>query len=481
MKQYLAILVVLLSVSLDAFSQGWLNRAVDGYRQRSQQSTYQRNNSQRTYQNRQSYDRRVVIPKRRGSQQQNYFQQQNYNVESVESSNSVNSSSINNKPLNNDKTVTLVTNGTGTTKEEATRNALRSAIEQVFGTFVSANTELLNDELIKDETVTVSTGSIKSYREIATYQTASGLYDVSVQATVSIDQLTKFAQSKGMQAELDGASFIMNMKMRELNKKNEIAAIDHMIVKAKNIAQNGLFDYRLEIGEPILTKDSKYAVKINILFYENDNTKAFYNTIYNTFESLSLNKSEIAEYQRANLNYYAYNKQLIHGRGMYVLRNKFDGITFNSGTWKYPWIMPMFMEYALSYEIKDNLGNVWRCKIEKVEDTHANYNKWKNIEEKCQIIWQYDEEIDLGKRYMNNRYYYILSPSDRIAGIARNHVPIQDFGDELLHFNPLNVDNPYDVSFRRRTNERLYYQQKFFIVYSQDELSRLSSITINHR
>ena len=497
MKKFLILLVISISlVSIETMAQSWLNRAVDGYRQRSQQRTVPRNNSQQTYQNRQRYEQQVrANQQRRDEQQREHIQQQQRSRLNDEDSG--NEATVrpdaNNTTQGNDKVVSLVANGTGSTKEEATKNALRSAIEQAFGTFVSANTAVLNDDLIKDEIVTISAGSIKSYREISTSQTVSGLYDVSVQAIVSIDQLTKFAQSKGMQTELAGASFVMNMKMRELNKKNEVAAIDHMIEKVKAIAQNGLFDYKLEIGEPQLTKNSNYAVKVNILFYENDNTKAFYNTIYDTFESLSLSKSEIADYQRANLDYYAYNKQLVNGRGMYVLRNKFQGINYHSGTWSYPWIMPMFMKYALNYEIKDNLGNVWRCKIEKVEDTHANYNKWNNIEKQCQLIWQYEERIDLGARYMNNAYYYILSPSDRIAGITgknRNegnvtlNVPIKDFdNDQLnnLHFNPLISGNIPDRGFQKRITDRLYFQQEFFIIYSQDELSRLSSITINHR
>ena len=44
--------------------------------------------------------------------------------------------------------VSLVVTGEGATKEEATNNALRSAIEQAFGVFVSANTEILNDEIV---------------------------------------------------------------------------------------------------------------------------------------------------------------------------------------------------------------------------------------------------------------------------------------------------------------------------------------------
>lgn len=44
----------------------------------------------------------------------------------------------------NAQNVVLITSGSGKNKEEATNTALRSAIEQTFGTFVSSNTEILN-------------------------------------------------------------------------------------------------------------------------------------------------------------------------------------------------------------------------------------------------------------------------------------------------------------------------------------------------
>jgi hypothetical protein len=488
MKKYFVIFFILSLFPLANYSQGWLNRAADDYRQRNQQRTTQRNNNRRTYQNNQRNNRQDGT-----YQQRRETQQQDYNAERVASSSNMSSLNINNPVQGNDKVVTLVTSGTGATKEEATKNALRNAIEQAFGTFVSANTQVLNDELIKDEITTVSTGNIKSYKELSVNQN-NGMYDISVQAIVSIDQLTKFAQSKGMQAELAGASFTMNMKMRELNKKNEVTAIEHMIEKAKAIAKNGLFDYKLEIGEPQLTKNSNYAVKINVLFYENSNTKAFFNLIYSTLEALSLNKLELTEYQKAGLNYYVYSKQLTRGRGLYVLRNDYQGINYKSGSFLYPWIMPMYIEAALNYVIKDNLGNTWRCRHEKVEDTHVNYQKTQQIKEQNQLIWCYDERIDLGSRYINNVHYYILSPSDRIAGITgkyRNensgklNVPIKDYGNDRalpnLHFNPLIEDNPNDEGLGDRRNKRLYYQQEFFIIYSENELSKLNSITIEHK
>ena len=42
-----------------------------------------------------------------------------------------------------DKTVTLTVSGTAKTIEESKLNALRSAIEQAFGAFISSKTEIL--------------------------------------------------------------------------------------------------------------------------------------------------------------------------------------------------------------------------------------------------------------------------------------------------------------------------------------------------
>ncbi len=50
-----------------------------------------------------------------------------------------------------DKSVILTVTGTGKTIEEAKNNALRSAIEQAFGAFISSKTEILNDNLVKEK------------------------------------------------------------------------------------------------------------------------------------------------------------------------------------------------------------------------------------------------------------------------------------------------------------------------------------------
>ena len=109
--------------------------------------------------------------------------------------------------------VTLTVSGQGATKEAATATALRSAIEQAFGVFVSANTEILNDNLVKDEIATVSSGNIQTYSEISCINMSNGEVSVTLSATVSIGKLVAYAKSKGAAAEFAGQTFAMNMKI----------------------------------------------------------------------------------------------------------------------------------------------------------------------------------------------------------------------------------------------------------------------------
>ena len=475
MKKYFILLVLVFSlVSTETMAQNWLNRMANDYRQRNQQQTARNNNSLQSYQNRQRYEQQAHVNQ--------------WRTEKSEKSNSVASANFSIKYQGNDNVVSLVASGTGQTKEEAIQNALRSAIEQAYGTFVSANTEVLNDDLVKDEIVTVSAGNIRAYKELSASQLSSGLYDVSVQAIVSIDQLTKFAQSKGMQAELSGASFAMNMKMRELNKKNEVAAINHMIEKVKAIAKNGLFDYKLQIGEPRLIKNSKYAIHLRVLFCENANTRAFYETIDHTLQVLSLSKIEQQEYKNAGLAYYVYDSQLDGISGKYVLRNRYPVYHHGHAITR---LLPIIVENALNYVIQDNLGNMIYNKESYVEETTDINPLLDYISEghySCE--WYY---IDKEKEML---HFYDLVPQKRLILVNHGYdkypaIPLMDYNGQFngvgtyngigtdVSFNPL-IDGNGELK-RFNNPNKVYYYQEFFVSYTEEELSKLKSIVIDHR
>lgn len=190
--------------------------------------------------------------------------------------------------------VTLVTFGDGPTKQEAINVALRSAIEQTFGAFVSANTDILNDELVKDEIVTVTSGNVKTYKELSSSRLSNGSYSVSLQATVSARQLTTYAQGHGAKTEFAGAMFGQNQKLWDLNTKNEKAAIEHLIAKLEPLV-SGLVNYELQVDEPSAHKGNPNLVDLNctVVAKRTKTYDEFDKEIIATLEALALSQEQI--------------------------------------------------------------------------------------------------------------------------------------------------------------------------------------------
>ena len=191
----------------------------------------------------------------------------------------------NNVYAQNQNDVTLIVSADGDSKEEATKVALRSAIEQAYGTFVSANTTILNDELVQDEIVTVASGNIKDYKEITCKQMPNGKMFVTLQATVSISNLVSYAKSKGAETEFAGATFAMNVKMMELNKQNEAKVLNNMFAQLTALAESSnLYDYKMELDPTPKKKynETAYTISGKIHLLYNANTQLYNEILFNT-------------------------------------------------------------------------------------------------------------------------------------------------------------------------------------------------------
>lgn len=217
--------------------------------------------------------------------------------------------------LSANNVVTLTTSGQGESKETATANALRSAIEQAFGVFVSANTTILNDELVRDEIATVASGNIQKYEELSCASMPNGEMLVTLSATVAIDNLQSYAQSHGSTAEFAGQTFAMNMRMRELNKKNEQIALLNMFYHLQELGPH-VFDWKVNIGDPSILNEQYYKVPMTVTAEPNEASTTFYNILTSTLKSLSLTPSEVEEYRKAGLSTYRFN--LKYGRCTYT-------------------------------------------------------------------------------------------------------------------------------------------------------------------
>ncbi len=203
--------------------------------------------------------------------------------------------------------VTLTTSGTGKTIEEAKNNALRSAIEQAFGAFISSKTEILNDEIVKDEVVTLSNGSIQSFVVLSEAKTSNELFIISIKSIVSITNLTKYCVSKGVTVEFNGSLFSTNLKLQKLNEDAELKAVLNLCETSKEILLTAL-DFNLEATEPIQIDASKdlYQIQYNVNCTTNKNYDIFRDHFSKTVIGISMSRNEIKEYQKLNKKVYSF-------------------------------------------------------------------------------------------------------------------------------------------------------------------------------
>lgn len=198
-----------------------------------------------------------------------------------------------------DKIVELTTSASGKTKEEAIHNALRSAIEQAFGVFISSKTEILNDGLLTDQIISLSNGNIQQYEIISEIQIKNNSeYAVTTKSKVSISKLTSFIESKGIEVEFRGSLFAMNIKQQKLNENSELKAIDQMVEVLKNISDNS-FDFEVATyAEPTVNESNSglYDIPLLIKAKLNSNFNNYKNYFKKTLSAISMTESEAKNY-----------------------------------------------------------------------------------------------------------------------------------------------------------------------------------------
>jgi len=148
-----------------------------------------------------------------------------------------------------DKTVFIKVTGSGKTLDAAKQAALRSAIEQTFGTFISAKTDILNDQVVSDQITSVLNGNIQKYDVLNETQLPSGDWATTLNASVSISKLTSFVQAKGVTVEIKGGLFAVNIKQQVLNEQSEVLVIQNMMFLLQELMLQA-FDYSIESAQP---------------------------------------------------------------------------------------------------------------------------------------------------------------------------------------------------------------------------------------
>ncbi len=333
--------------------------------------------------------------------------------------------------------VTLVGSGEGATKSEATTNALRSAIEQAFGVFVSANTEILNDELVRDEIVAVSTGNVRKYKELGSVVKPNGLTEVTLSATVSVKKITSYAISHGSSAEFAGATFAANMKLRALNRKNSEEAIEQLFRTIHELGDD-IWECEIKVGDI----KSNGEVPVTLKYYANEKAKALCNIIRETLKSLSVSNEEVEMMKKAGEKFYSYSpggnfycevtdkerarfmeKKYAKYKPIQEKLNKISSLpnpctektdridhvyrTLSYGDWE----MSRYYTKGKIFEIYDNLGNKYKLQVidPLFERDYLKYVQKASQYVNLSFMKDSDGDIDQQKLYIGANMPEIIS------------------------------------------------------------------------
>jgi hypothetical protein len=349
-----------------------------------------------------------------------------------------NSKSVNNSQTgsisqgnDNGKTVTLTQIGQGKTKDAAKYNALRNAIEKAFGTFISSNTTLLNDELLNDEIVSVSTGNIQNFEILSETQMPDGTFSSVLKATVSIGKLAKFCESKGISVEFKGGIFATNIKLQELNKNNEESVMKNLYIILNKISAKG-FDYTIDVSEP--RKEDSFAdnwiVDFSVTAKANNNLENIKEITMETINNICLSPQEIITYSNQNLSRYRIK---VNGKDYY----------FRSST-SLIYLRTIFEKKiplaSLNFSVSDGI-NTNDC-ISLIE---TNLQVGKTISKKSDWPCLSSSSQDCGYRGSIKAKYFILhSPDENPSGAEQpDPYKIQSFLSGINKSNFQQINNSY--------------------------------------
>ena len=104
---------------------------------------------------------------------------------------------------------------------------------------------MLNDE-IKDEIVSISNGNIHNYKIISQVEIPDGGYSITLEATISVNQLTSFVRNKGIEVEFKGSLFGAEIRQQKLNETSEVIAVSNICNVSSSLLKESL-DYNLDI------------------------------------------------------------------------------------------------------------------------------------------------------------------------------------------------------------------------------------------
>jgi hypothetical protein len=142
----------------------------------------------------------------------------------------------------------LTEGGADIARDHALKDALRKAVEQGVGTFVSSETRVQNFQLLSDRIYSQSSGYVSSYKVIAEEQ-QGGFYRVTIRAKVKLDKLEDDLAGIGILLEEQGRPRTM-VVVKEVDNPYDFDVSDAMM--SREMIETMLIDAFQQKGFPVV-------------------------------------------------------------------------------------------------------------------------------------------------------------------------------------------------------------------------------------
>lgn len=159
-----------------------------------------------------------------------------------------------------EKTEKVIATGVGVDADKARANAIRNAVEQVMGTYVSSDTIVKNNQLLKDEILSYSGGYLKDSRVINQEKTEDGLFSVKLEAQVVSTKLKRKIEDLNITTRtVAGESLFGEAFSKIEQKKGGAELLGKILSKYPQAA------YKFEVGKPAIESTNHTSDKVTIL------------------------------------------------------------------------------------------------------------------------------------------------------------------------------------------------------------------------
>ena len=394
--------------------------------------------------------------------------------------------------------IKITTSASGKTKELAITRALRSALEQSYGSFLSSKSNLKGEELTQ-EIVRITKGDIHKYQIISEYY-FEGRTNVTVKSEISLNQLNTFKEQIGeTSVKFDGALFGVKIKLQEINEKSETKSLETLFVLLKKIFSKSLNINLIDNSEPKLNNINLYDIDFNIKIEYNSNITIFNEHLTSSLQSIAMSEIENKSYSSLGKETY---KFLINNKS-YYFRN-------SSSISKITKFMDeMIRQNFFHYELSDDKETIFNpSEIIRSENEYKKYKynrKYLKESKEAQKLFlnavKYVNKQDIKFRTLQSQRREFFIPGIYIGGKIYSYEKNYQRdprgslynNSSLLHFITKNpkpftyqesqIINNDDVKWDAKTevydqpvNHRQYRKSKYRSEYFHNKYGELFSI-----